>query len=122
MIPTDLSIVTDALGDREDIPSSNRSSSIRSWKKGDDAPGEIPELPSWGEAHGLDAVIWTALGPKFNNQNDSPSLDQVIQYLQTLTGTRRDNAENYIRRAPRQIDTEYRRQIEAVLGWSYREE
>jgi hypothetical protein len=69
----------------------------------------------------LDAAIWTALGPKFDHRELSPSADQVIQYLRRLTGTARDNAKQYIERAPRQIDTEYRRRIEADLGWTFHE-
>jgi len=79
----------------------------------------MPELPKWAEARGLDAAIWTALGPKFNNKNVSPSAEQVIAHLRGLTGSARDNAKRYIERTPRQIDTAYRRRIEAALGWSF---
>jgi hypothetical protein len=78
----------------------------------------IPDLPQWAEANGLDAAVWTALGPRFDGKNVSPSADAVIEYLRALTGPRRENAKRYIERTPRQIDTEYRRRIEVVLGWS----
>ncbi len=53
--------------------------------------------------------------------NDVPSVDQVIAYLRCFTGTPRDRAKQYIEYTPRQIDTEYRRRIEATLGWSCKE-
>jgi cation transport regulator ChaC len=121
MLPTELEEAREALRDREGIPGSNWSSRIRSWQRGKVPPGDpILELPRWAESHSVDAVIWTALKSRFCDQDTSPSVEQVIRYLQGLTGTARDHAERYIRCAPRQIDTEYRRQIEAALGWSYR--
>lgn len=121
MLPTDLQIAKEALRDREGITATDWSTKIGSWQRGDPAPAAIPELPTWAQGRGPDAVIWTALSPMFDGQDTSPSSEQVIGYLRDLTGTSRDNAERYIRLTPRQIDTEYRRRIEAALGWSYRE-
>jgi hypothetical protein len=121
MLPTELEKAREALRDREGIPGSNWSSRIGSWQRGEGPPGDpILELPRWAESHSVDAVIWTALKSRFCDQDTSPSVEQVIRYLQGLTGTARDHAERYIRCAPRQIDTAYRRRIEAALGWSYR--
>jgi hypothetical protein len=118
MFSADLSSAKQALVDRECIRGKDWSSRIGSWQRGEAAPPNIPDLPIWSEAHGLDAVIWTALGPKFQRQNVSPSADRVIEYLRGLMGTQRENAKRYIERTPRQIDTEYGRRIEAALGWS----
>ena len=63
-------------------------------------------------------MIWTKLRPRWNGQEGCPSSETVVEYLADLRGPTRDCAEEYIRRAPRQIDTEYRRSIEAVLGWA----
>jgi len=121
MLRPELQAAKEALRDRECITGNKWMSRIGCWQRGEAAPQPMSALPDWAQAHGLDAVVWTALGPRFNGQNISPTVDQVVQYLQTLTGAVRDNAERYVRCAPRQIDTEYRRRIEAELGWSYRE-
>jgi hypothetical protein len=121
MLSLDLASAREALRDREGITAKEWQSKIGAWQHGEPAPAIIPDLDRWADAHGLDAAIWTALGPKFDNREASPSADQVVQYLRRLTGTVRDNARRYIERAPRQIDTEYRRRIEAALGWSFHE-
>ena len=120
MLPTELQSAKEALRDREGIQGENWASKIGSWQRGGGAPVSMPELPRWADAHGLDAAIWTALPPKFGDKEVSPSVDQVIEHLRGLTGTSRDQAKEYIERAPRQIDTEYRRRIEAALGWTFR--
>jgi hypothetical protein len=120
MIPNSLSEAVDALADRENIKK-NRSSDIGAWKRGDATPQYIPELSAWAEARGVDAVVWTALKPKFDKQEgETPSADKVVEYLRRLMGTERDAAKRYIENAPSQIDTEYRRRIEAALGWNSR--
>jgi hypothetical protein len=81
----------------------------------------MPELDKWAEAHGLEAVIWTALGHKFRGKEVAPTVEQVIEHLRSLSGKKLENTRRYIERAPRQIDTEYRRRIEAALGWTCRE-
>ena len=72
----------------------------------------------WATGLALDAVVWTALPPKFKgNPEQVPTAKEVVEYLSDLPHEKRRNAEEYIRRAPRQIDTDYRRQIEANLHW-----
>jgi len=63
--------------------------------------------------------VWAALGPKFKGNDDVPTADQVIDHLRALQGRTREEAERYIRQAPAQIDTRYRREIEAALNWTY---
>ncbi|CUS37643.1 hypothetical protein [Candidatus Nitrospira nitrificans] len=121
MLPTELQAAKEALRDREGITGNDWRSRIGSWERSEVTPQLVAGLSDWAQAHGLDAAVWTALGPKFNGNDTSPTVDQVVQYLRTLTGATRDNAERYVRCAPRQIDTAYRRRIEAECGWSHRE-
>lgn len=121
MLPSDLQSAQKALKDREGITATDWLPLIGSWERGDTAPENIPDLPQWAEDRGLDAAVWTALKPKFADEERSPSIDEVIRHLRELSGTARDHAKEYIERAPRQIDTDYRRQIEAALGWSCRD-
>jgi hypothetical protein len=122
MTVTEISHARESLRDREGITTKQWHSPIGSWQRGDPVPDTFPTLASWAEARGVEAVIWTALGPKFEGKDkgQSPSAEEVIAHLRKLTGPQRDHAKQYIERAPRQIDTEYRRQIEAALGWSYK--
>lgn len=122
MIPVKLSIAREALRDRENIPQADWLSRIGSWQRGDTAPVHIPDLPEWAEARGLDAAVWTAPGPKFQREDRSPSIDEVIEYLRGLNSPTREYAKQYVERAPRQIDTNCRRQIEAAMGWVCRDD
>lgn len=121
MLSTDIQTAKEAFRDREGITGNDSLSRIGSWQRGGSAPKGIPDLPQWVEDRGLDAVVWTALGPRFDKKEMSPSVDEVITYLRSLAGTARNHAKEYIERAPRQIDTDFRRKIEAALGWSCRD-
>jgi hypothetical protein len=114
-----ISEAREALREREDIPESNATKHIRAWSEGDTAPPLVLQLPQWAKSRGIDSVVWTALPPKFGNENRRvPTVEEVVSYLSSLTGGTRDNAERYIRFAPQQVDTPYRRRIEAALHWT----
>ena len=114
MDSNDVDVAREALRSRE----GTKEDRIGVWQPGMNAPELIPDMPGWAENKGLSAVVWTALPPKFHEKNCVvPSCDEVIGHLSKLIGAKRDNAERYVRNAPRQIDTPYRRQIEAKLGW-----
>lgn len=117
MDSNDLASAREALRQREAI-SARDSKYIGDWSVGESSPELISELAKWAEVRGIQHVIWTALPPRFDGKTTAPTVDQVLRYLSTLTGAGRDIAELYVRRAPRQIDTIYRRRIEAVLQWT----
>lgn len=111
----DLEVARESLMAREGIPSKS-SKFLGSWRGGKEA--DSYGFSTWAEKHDLDAVIWTDLRPKFDNQERAPSEAEVVSYLKSLRGTTRDHAERYVRNAPAQIDTPIRRAIEAELGWT----
>lgn len=117
MDPADLDSARTALRKREGIPEKNQQAHVGVWTQGSSSPATIFHLERWALARGIDHVVWTALPAKFDGQERAPLVDEVVQYLSELTGTRRDHAERYVRLAPRQIDTRYCRRIEADLGW-----
>jgi hypothetical protein len=121
MDSTEIGVARNALRNREGIPQKHETCHIGTWSNGQSPPTVIPELAEWARAQGVQHVVWTNLPPKFNGTEITPSAEQVVQYLSRLTGARRDNAERYIRFAPKQIDTAYRRCIEVALHWSARD-
>ena len=75
-------------------------------------------IEKWAVDYQFDSVIWTALPPQFDNQCPRfPSVQEVCSYLKSLQGNKKDIAEEYIRKAPKQIRTEYRDRIEENLNW-----
>lgn len=109
----------EALRAREEIPFRNLDRHVGAWLSGASAPPGIPGLREWAAARRVDAVIWTALPPKFNGtENLIASADDVVAYLSGLSGAVRERAEEYIRRTPSQIATPYRWHIEQQLGWT----
>src|SRR3954447_15153010 len=92
MLAQDLQTAREALRDRERIPTTNWEQKVGAWQRGKAEPETVMALPNWAEAHGLDAVIWTALGPKFGGRDVRPSVEQVIAHLGQLSGNKRDNA------------------------------
>jgi hypothetical protein len=119
MNTADVAVAREALRLRENISEERANRDIRSWTTGTKPPHLIDDLPQWSAAHGVDAVVWTGLGPRFAGRvGNVPTPKQVITHLTDLVGTAREHAEHYIRHTPRQIDTAYRRGIEAALHWT----
>lgn len=78
-----------------------------------------PRMASWLSHQPFDAVIWTALPPKFNGiEGRAPSAEEALTFLSLLTGPTRDKAEEYIRRIPADIMTPYRKRFEEALSWT----
>ena len=91
---------------------------IGHWSRGEHPPDSIPKLADWADERNLDHVVWTALLPKFNGEDGrQPTVEEVVKHLRELPRTAREQAEIYIRKAPPQIGTPYRRRIEAELHW-----
>jgi hypothetical protein len=79
-------------------------------------------VDAWACQAGLDGVVWTALKPRFNKKDGCmPTIDQVLGYLRGLSHNDHATwnlAQEYVRKAPRQIDTDYRRRMECEFGWT----
>lgn len=111
---THLREACDALRQREQIPASRQ-----------DGVGILPvtdaptgALSAWAQGREIEAIIWTALPPRIaHTEGRIPSPEEVLTYLNSLSGETRAHALNYIRQVPGQIDTPYRRAIAQTLGW-----
>jgi len=82
---------------------------------------EAETVGSWARAAGLAGAVWTNLPCKFAGRNGvMPTSGEVLAHLRALKGDELARAETYVRRAPAQIDTPYRRRIAQELGWEPR--
>lgn len=89
--------------------------------------GSIPAVPggasdtrvtAWLTAQEFDAVVWTALPPKFlNEEGRAPTAEEAVAFLSGLTNEVRAEAQEYVQRIPADIATRYRKEIESALGW-----
>jgi len=117
MDTNDVAVAQKALAVREGV--GKKLDRIGVWNASQPSPDLITDLPEWAAARGISSVIWTALKPKFRDEEgEVPSAEQVLAHLRELRGAERVVAERYIRRTPRQTDTAYRRAIEAEIGWT----
>lgn len=121
----DLNAAGKALGVREykDAGPKWIAKNIGFWTGADDESRgrEADTIAAWAKSRELKGAVWTSLPPKFGGVDDEvPSVDDVIAYLDALRSAERDEAEKYVRKAPLQIDTPYRQRIAAALGWTYR--
>lgn len=83
---------------------------------------EANTIGVWAEARSLSAVVWTHLEFGFKKSRGvMPEGPAIVQYLRDLDATRRPAAENYVRCAPAQVDTAYRRLIAQDLNWPPRD-
>lgn len=107
-----------ALRARERIPQANVMRHVGTWSPGEQEPELIDGLALWAQRVGAAAVVWTALPPKFNNEDgNEPTVEEALTYLRALPENSRVEAERYVCRTPPQIDTLYRRRFVADLGW-----
>jgi len=117
LIVPDLLAGVQVLADREDIRDKNINNDIGRWpSKTGRSYSYVKVIAEWAAAKGLDGVVWTALpcGLK-GSRNSMPSLEQIVGHLKKLRGQDLDHAAEYIRNAPPQITTPFRRTLERVL-------
>lgn len=106
---------------REGIPNKNIESSIGSIKCTEETENNIElTIKEWAIRQGVDAVIWTNLSAKFQGtERREPNMDEAIAYLKSLDVYTKSIAEEYIRKTPQQIDTDFRRKFETEFGWTF---
>jgi hypothetical protein len=116
----DLAGTRESLRERERVFRSRASDLIAHWRQGENPVSEPDAtIPTWAAEKDFEAAVWTNLPPKFDGIDGRvPTENEMIVYLRTLEGQVRAAAEEYVRRAPRQIATVYRRAIERALGWT----
>ena len=119
----DLDAAVKKLAEREGGKKPLPSKRIGRW------PGVVPEtivdLGSWVAARAVQGVIWTELPPRFTDPTTgqdrngcAPDEDQAVGHLEHLIATDKATAaEEYVRCAPEQIDTAYRRRFVREFGW-----
>jgi len=116
MTKNNLNEAIESLWEREDC---FKKEDIHFLKFSDD-PGDKIEsvIVDWLKSKGLDAAVWTGLSYKNREgKNKRMSIEEVIEHLKNLGCNEQKAAEEYIRKAPRQIKTEYRKRIEAKFNW-----
>ena len=115
-----LEIARIQLADREGVPVRNIKYSIGFWdsKSGNSRGVCAEEISAWAQQKGLDGVVWTNLKYGFKSTRDRfPKVSDVIRHINNLTTEALLAAEEYVRKAPAQIQTEFRSTFENVLGW-----
>ncbi|ARJ43428.1 hypothetical protein B1H58_16220 [Pantoea alhagi] len=103
-----------SLREREKIPDSREDSVGKFLLKS--MPTGV--LANWAVAQKLDAVIWTALPPRFSGlEGRIPCAEDILEYLGLLEGEKLQHAQNYLKKVPANINTPYRKLVREQLGW-----
>lgn len=116
----DIAMARRALARREGIPEEQARAGVGSLAA---PPGRTylhsAAIARWAGQKSLDAVVWTALQPRFHGTSGrAPAASEAVGYMRALAGERRAVAEEYVRRAPAQVSTPYRALFEHELGWT----
>lgn len=114
---TSLEEARQALANREGLPSTKNAAF---WTC-DSSSGHLGAELVGAWANKLAGVVWTGLPPKSpvtKQNNDYPSVEDVISHLGGLSGHSAARAEEYVRQAPDQIATAYRARIVEEFGWN----
>lgn len=120
MEAVDLRAAKSDLATREGVKEKDIEKSIGFWEaaSGKSYGAAENDIAHWAPTKGLDAVVWTSLEIGLKDKRDTlPSIDDILECLRKLPHAQGKLAEEYIRKAPPQIDTEYRRRIAKEFGW-----
>lgn len=116
---TNLDVARAALADREGATSRDKTRNIGFWCADSQSTGiGVPEIGEWARSVGVGGVAWADMPPKFGTEYREQLAEEVVSYLRGLLPERQKIAEQYIRRAPYQIDTPVRRAVEKEFGWT----
>ena len=81
-------------------------------------PNVLPRIRQWAEEKRIDAAIWTDLPANFKEKTGMDlNGSSVVEYLRSLKGNTLRDAQDYIQRAPEQIETKIRSKIREEFGW-----
>jgi len=76
----------------------------------------LENLIYWNKNQGFDAIIWTDLPPNFRDKlNLVFNLENVSHVLKNLNPADFDSAREYIEKAPQQVETLFRGEIEKIV-------
>lgn len=80
----------------------------------------LENIRNWAIEKEIDSVIWTDLSSNFGEKTKKPfNTDNIIKYLQELPVHKKQIAREYIEKAPLQIMTPIRKEIEKTLSWKH---
>ena len=85
------------------------------------SPG-VAAIAAWAAARDVGAVVWTALKPRFEGVDGTApaSAEAALVYLKQLDARRLAKAQEYVERAPPQVQTAFRAAFEQELEWRAR--
>ena len=82
-------------------------------------PGLADVLRHWAQERGFTSVVWTDLPSNFNEGDRGQfSVEAAADYLRRLSADGTRKAREYIKRAPKSINTPLRRHVEKSEWWS----
>jgi hypothetical protein len=102
----DISVAVDRLAKRENT----NAARIGMWSPQQARTATCSDvIGSWALERGFEGVVWTALPPRWDGQNDHvPTLPRVLSYVASLEGEAFDLAAEYVFKAPEQVQTPFR--------------
>lgn len=116
----DLNTAKRDLAAREGIKDSEIERSIGYWEAATEQSygAAATDIAAWATTKRLDGVVWTSLQAGLKGKRGTvPSIDEILDHLRGLPHAAGQLAEEYIRKAPRQIDTAYRRRVAEEFDW-----